>query len=268
MRAYVLDVETTSADPKVGEVIELALLPMQPEPLYGSHTWRWRPEGPMDPRAQAVHGITLEELAGQPRFRESWQYGDLGHWIGAIEVVVGYNVDFDLRMIDAELTRFGAAWDRSRVLVVDAYKLWMAREKRKLADAYRRFVGGDFAGAHGAFADATATARVLDGMVRTFGLHEADSITEYDWAAIADASDPGRALQLGSPHFVWAPDGEVVCNFGKHKGKSLMRLDVGYLQWVLRQDFPPACLEVVQNFLEWEDFYAWAKKKYPPPVTP
>ncbi len=77
-------------------------------------------------------------------------------------VLIGYNVGFDLDMLQAEFQRAGLdLLDVSSKLVIDPYWLWRKMEPRGLQQAHQRFVGAAFEGAHRAQADAQRTRRRL-----------------------------------------------------------------------------------------------------------
>ena len=84
------------------------------------------------------------------------------------EVIVGYNLSFDIDMLQAEYARIGkplldfSTARRSSI----AFRLWQQCEPRSLQHAHQRFVGDEFAAAHTASADVAATGRVLAGMLR------------------------------------------------------------------------------------------------------
>ena len=113
--------------------------------------------------------------------------------------------------------------------MLDAQRIYHEREPRDLAAAVRFYCGREHTDAHGALADAEATASILDAQVGHYAdlprtvaaLHE--SMTDVDVA--------GRFR---------TDDGRVVFAFGKHRGRPLeevARQDPGYLTWFLDQDF-------------------------------
>jgi DNA polymerase-3 subunit epsilon len=263
-RVLVFDVETTGTDKRLDQVIELCV-------QFGvdhdaeHQIWRIRPDVPIHPGAQAVHGISMDDLAGSPRF------GEVADAIRAIfvgaEVLVGYNLAFDIDMLQAEFQRIGQPpLDLADKQIVDPFRLWQQCEPRSLQDAHRRFVGQEFAAAHSAAADVAATGRVLVGMLGHFGL-------EGDWTAIARVCEPERQSWIGpSRHLRWDPDGHAVLSFGKHAGTPLARLargpDAGYLQWVIDKDFPIHVREVCKRATELAeaDFVAWLGSAYGRPA--
>jgi DNA polymerase III subunit epsilon len=245
-RVVIFDVETTGTDKRRDQIIELCVQ-FGVEAGAASKTWRIMPAIEIHPGAQAVHGISLEDLAGCPRF------GDVAEAIRAVfigaEVLVGYNLAFDIDMLQAEYERCGLPLlELSEKQIIDPFRLWQQCEPRSLQDAHRRFVGQEFAAAHSATADVAATGRVLRGMISTFNLAD-------DWSQIARVCEPERSRWIGpSRHLRWDDDGQPVLSFGKHAGTPLARLasgpDATYLRWVMEKDFPPHVREVCQRALE------------------
>jgi DNA polymerase-3 subunit epsilon len=259
-RVLVFDVETTGTDKRNDQVIELCV-------QYGldgsqSKTWRIKPSCPINPGAQAVHGISMDELADCPSFGEVAD--EIVAMFADAEVVIGYNIAFDIDMLQSEFGRLGRyPIDFHGKTIVDAFRLWQQCEPRSLQHAHKRFVGDSFEAAHSASADVAATARVLEGMLRAFGLHD------RDWTAIADVCDPSRSSWVGpSRHLQWDAEGSIVLTFGKHKGAALHVLargnDAGYLQWVADKDFPAHVIEICKKAqeLEGDEFLGWARRRY------
>lgn len=276
----VIDTETTGINKATDQVIELAV-------QYGFETytdkgdaipapmtvWRFKPDVPIHPGAQKVHGISMEMLDKSPPFKA------LAHRIAGLLdealVLIAYNAVFDLDMLTAEFQRAGVQPpDFSKKYIVDPYRLWQRYEPRGLAEAHRRFAGGDFDNAHSAVADIAATGRVALGMIDAFQLHG------KDWGEIADLCDPDRKTWLGgSNHFKWVwtngPDAPptIVMTFGKHKDTPLPVIAAtagGYLKWMQKQDFPPHVKLLCQKAgsMRGDALLAWAAANFPPPAAP
>ena len=266
-RIVVFDCETTGTDRTSDQVIELCV-------QHGldsdspSQVWRLRPQVAIHPGAQAVHGIAIEDLAHCPTF------ADVADEIAAVfasaEVIVGYNLTFDIDMLQAEYARIGRPWlELSDKKIVDAYRLWQQFEPRSLQHAHQKFVGEGFASAHSASADVAATGRVLCGMLKHYGLAGAD------WELVAQKCDPQRATMLAeraswvgpTRHLRWEGD-IIVLGFGKYQNAPLHELAAGpdrsFLRWVVERDFPIHVSELCRKALELpgEQFLAWAKDTY------
>jgi len=263
-RIIVFDCETTGIDFTRDQVIELCVQHGLDETAT-SRTWRIKPNVPIHPAAQAVHGITMADLAACASFAE---YADEISMVFAnADVIVGYNLSFDIDMIQAEYSRIGRPLlDLSNKKIVDAFRLWQQCEPRSLQHAHRRFVGDEFAAAHSASADVAATGRVLVGMLEHFRL------ADQDWGQVAQICDPGRASWVGpSRHLRWEAE-VIVLGFGKHAGAVLHELasgpDRSFLQWVLSKDFPPHVMEICKAALErdCDDLHAWVRQRYGQPA--
>ena len=175
----------------------------------------------------------MEDIADAPAFAEVAD--EILEFMNKAEVIVGYNVRFDIRCVEREFSRIGREIHLDEKLVVDPYRIWQTMEPRKLVDAHLRFVGEEMEGAHRATADVHAAVMVLRGIRREFNLEEAA------WEDLAHLTNPQRNSWIGtSQHFVWENE-EVIFNFGKYSGRELLdvaKLDSGYLNWIQRADFP------------------------------
>ena len=257
MKVVVLDVETTGKERATDQIIELCIR-FGVGPDADARTWRIRPEVPIHPEAISVHGITMEALATCPLFPAV--VSEFLPLIVEADVLVGYNVAFDLDMIQAELARAGMPpLNFTGRQIVDVLRLWHHHEPRTLVAAHAKFCGEALVDAHQAAADVAATARVLSSMLAAFGL------SDKPWPEIAAISDPfaNRTAWIGpSPHIQWDESGAVVFGFGKYKGQQVTNADGGFLRWVLAKDFPPhvkkictVALERRRSFGDWIDTY-------------
>jgi DNA polymerase-3 subunit epsilon len=263
-RIVIFDCETTGTDRLLDQVIELCIQRGLADDAP-SQTWRIKPTAPIHPGAQAVHGITLADLGGCPSFAEV--AGAIAQVFAETDVIVGYNIAFDIDMLQAEYTRIGKPLlDLNGKKIIDAFRLWQQCEPRSLQHAHQRFVGAGFAAAHSASADVAATGRVLSAMLRAFDL------ADHDWEAIACKCDPqfaSRASWVGpSRHLRWEGD-VVVLGFGKHSNAPVHQLAAGpdrsFLRWVVERDFPVHVGEVCRAALDLsgDEFLAWARRRFP-----
>lgn len=108
MRQVVLDTETTGLELADGHrIIEIGCIELMHRRLTG-RTWQryLQPEREVEAGALAVHGITNEFLASQPRFAEV--ASEFLAFIEGAELVI-HNAPFDVGFLDAELARAGVA---------------------------------------------------------------------------------------------------------------------------------------------------------------
>jgi len=102
VRQIVLDTETTGLELSEGHrIIEIGCVELLHRRPSG-RTWHryLRPEREVEAGALAMHGITNEFLAGQPRFAEI--AGEFLEFIAGSELVI-HNAPFDVGFLDAEL---------------------------------------------------------------------------------------------------------------------------------------------------------------------
>ena len=262
-KVVVLDVETTGKERATDQIIEMCIR-FGVEPNADARTWRIKPEVPIHPEAMAVHGITMEALADCALFPAvATEFLPL---IAKADVIVGYNVVFDLDMIQAELARAEMPpLSLAGKQIVDVLRLWHYHEPRTLVAAHAKFCGEALVDAHQATVDVAATARVLSSMLTAFGL------TDKPWDEIAVISDPysNRATWIGpSPHIQWDESGAVVFGFGKYKGQQVANADGGFLRWVLAKDFPPHVKKICRVARERRrTFDEWITTYYPRPAV-
>ena len=191
-----------------------------------------------------------------PEFRRLFEKAD---------VIVGYNVSFDLDMLQAEFQRAKLPpLDLTEKLIIDPYRLWQQMEPRTLQDAHRRFVGSGFDEAHSADADIAATARVLRSMLKEFKL------SGQSWEEVADLCEPERRKWIGTSHHMQWKDGVPVIAFGKHAGTALHELAAGpdssYLGWMMSKDFPEHVKRICEgaNHHRGKQLIAWLSSEFGP----
>lgn len=255
----VLDVEATGKEKSRDQIIEVALQ-LGLDPLAECIGWRIKPTVAIHPEAQAVHGITAEMLAGCPSFEQVAPR--VVQLLAGADVIVGYNVAFDLDMLAAELERAKLPpLDLSSKQVIDVLRLWHHVEPRTLAAAHEKFLGEPLTNAHAAGADVPATARVLTAMLERFGL------ADRAWTELAAIANPfaGRDKWIGSSHHVQWDGGVAILAFGKYRGVPLDQVDSGFLSWALGKDFPAHVKDIFRAALRMkgESLAAWLVATYP-----
>ncbi len=234
-----LDCETTGLDRSTDYIIDICIRDFHTEE---TKLWRVCPPKPIPPEITAIHGITDEMVKDSPSFGVISD--QLKEFIESIDVVIGYNPDFDMDMLKAEFIRAGWNDVKYPKIVVCAKRLWnthMPPLKRNLQAAYMEFVDAKgFSGAHTAIADVCATIEVFKRQREIFNL------TNTPWAEL----DPERLKWVGSSdHFIWRCSyrDNIIVNFGKSKGLSLMECDRGYFSWIMKNEFPPHVKKLVDK---------------------
>jgi DNA polymerase-3 subunit epsilon len=104
MRQIILDTETTGLEPAQGHrIIEIGCVELLDRRPSGRTFQRYlNPEREVDRGALAVHGLTAEFLAGQPRFAQVAE--EFVDFVAGAELVI-HNAPFDVGFIDHEFGR-------------------------------------------------------------------------------------------------------------------------------------------------------------------
>jgi DNA polymerase III subunit epsilon len=113
MREVVLDTETTGLDPASGHrVLEIGAVELVNQaPTGRTFHVLINPERDVPDEAARVHGHTAESLRGKPVFAGIVE--EFLAFIGEAQIVI-HNAEFDVRFLNAELTRLG-----QELIVVD-----------------------------------------------------------------------------------------------------------------------------------------------------
>jgi len=102
-RPLYLDTETTGLD-KNAEIVEIAIVEYDGSLLFQSLV---RPSRPIPPEVVAVHGIRDEEVKTAPPWPVVWN--SLRPLVRG-RLIAAYNAEFDRRMMEQSLTRYGLRW--------------------------------------------------------------------------------------------------------------------------------------------------------------
>ncbi len=108
-----LDLETTGLLTPEHRLVEIAIVLYDYDSCskLGSFVRRFNPGRPMDPKAQAVHGISFDEVSHLPRIEDDHQaIGIIQGALSKADVVVAHNGEgFDKPFLAMELARIGVA---------------------------------------------------------------------------------------------------------------------------------------------------------------
>ena len=202
MREIVLDTETTGLDPASGHrIVEVACLELINHLPSGRTFQRYvNPDRDMPDDAFAVHGLTAAFLADKPRFGDI--VADLLAFIDGAPLVI-HNAEFDMRFLNAELTRL-QQMNRPGGQAVDT--LALARRKypgspNSLDALCKRFsIDNSARSLHGALLDAELLAEVylelIGGRQAGFDLVQAEARAA---AAAAASQGPIRPARPHAP---------------------------------------------------------------------
>ena len=245
------DIESTGLNIPTDSIIELSFVKVFPSGEDKIKTWRIKPwdyeaqsQRHIAPDASAVNGITDDMLVDCPRFFEV--VDEVVEWLQDSDLA-GYNsAKFDLPMLAEELERVKTYCgkkidiDLHAPLMVDVLNIYHAMEPRNLKAAYRFYCGGkDFENAHSAEADTVATYEVLKGQLDMYEDKEGNEKRLKNDVKSMSAY-VGRKYVDFSGHLIYNDAGEVIVNFGKHKGKTareVFNTDRSYFSWIYNGTF-------------------------------
>jgi DNA polymerase-3 subunit epsilon len=228
----VFDLETTGTNVGKDRIVEICILKINPDASRESKTWLVNPGIAIPAETTAVHGISDEDVANAPSFKEI--AAKIMEMIAGTDLA-GFNSNrFDVPLLAEELLRAGVDFDLSKFRLVDAQTIYHKKEPRNLSAAFQFYCGKELINAHSAEADVLATFEVLDAQV---GKYE-DLPKEI--AGLSEFSYHNRFADLaGMIHF--NENEEEIFAFGKYKGqivKEIFQKDLGYYGWIQSADFP------------------------------
>ena len=229
----------------------------------------------MDPGAEAIHGISAADVADCPTF------ADVRIEVAAMLAgadIGGFALAGDLQILERQLQEVGYRWQVEKLRIVDALRIWQARERRTLSDAYRHFAGGDPEElpqglvAHDARADVAMAVAVLEaqaapapcpdcrgsgiddrqhivdkqldptcGPCNGTGTADQPSAADLHAEALPDQIDPGGKFRRRA-------DGTIIYGFGAHRLLPVAE-HLDYLNWMIDRDFAPSTARIARQLL-------------------
>lgn len=228
------DIEATGLNVTHDRIVELAIIKIHPDGSETTFLKRVNPEIEISKEAIGVHGITNEEVKKEPTFKEIIK--EVEDFISDADFA-GFNSNkFDLPLLAEEMLRAGSTMDLSAKKHIDVQNIFHKMEQRTLIAAYKFYCQKDLEDAHSALADAQATWEVLDAQIAKYDMLQSDVDFLDEFSRFADTKRLDFAGRLA-----FNDEGEVIYNFGKHKGESIrevMESEPGYYGWMLNADFP------------------------------
>jgi len=234
------DLEATGTNRENDRIVEIAICTILP--LGGRQTVSYliNPEMPIPAESTAIHGISDTDVADKPTFNE------LAPALFDILKdcdVAGFNSNnFDVPMLFNHFLRAGLYWDYSQFKMVDAGNLYKIKEPRTLSAAYQFYCGEELENAHSAKADIWATVDVFEAQLEMYN-DLPDNVDE-----LALLTNHGKKILDLSGKFGYNEKGEVIFNFGQHKGK-LASENLDYVSWMYSRDFPQDTMKVCAELL-------------------
>ena len=211
--------------------MEGTLVKVMPDGTTETKTRRINPTIPISKEAQAIHGISQDDVKDCPTFKEIAK--SFANWLSGCDIA-GYNsTKFDIPLLSEEFLRAGVDFDFRKRHLVDVQVIFHKMEQRTLSAAYKFYCNKNLEDAHTAEADTRATYEVLKAQLDRY------PELQNDIAFLADYSSFTKNVDFAG-RMVYDDNGDEVFNFGKYKGMKVadvLKQDPGYYGWILNSDF-------------------------------
>lgn len=239
------DIESTGLNIASDAIIELSFVKILPGSEERIKTWRVRPwdyvnncQRPINPSAQAVHGISDEELVSCPRFSDI--VDEVAEWLEGSDLAGFNSAKFDLPMLAEEIERVRRYMHKDIPVnlhekrMVDVQNIYHVMEPRNLKAAYRFYCGQELENAHAAEADTMATYEVLKSQLDRYPETLRNNVD-----FLANFSERQKIVDYAG-RLTLNDRKEPVINFGKHKGKTAREVylsEPSYFSWIDNGEF-------------------------------
>ena len=226
------DLETTGINVSSDRIVEMSLLKISPNGKKQWMTTRINPEMPIPPKTTEIHGISDEDVAGAPTFREVAK--NLALFLEGCDLA-GYNsIKFDIPLLAEEFLRTDTDFNFRKRKYVDVQIIFHKKEQRTLTAAYKFYCNKQLKDAHSSKADTSATFEVLKAQLDRYEDLDNDIEKLADFSSYNDYVDFAGRIILDE-------NGVEIFNFGKHKGKPVEKVleeEPSYYSWMMNGDFP------------------------------
>lgn len=235
------DLESTGLNIATDRIVEISIVKVSPGSAGAPNdveikTRRINPGIPIPPEAQAVHGISDDDVRDCPRFSQIAR--SLAQFMEGCDIA-GFNSNkYDIPLLAEEFLRAGVGYDFRKRNLVDVQNIFHKKEQRTLKAAYKFYCGRNLDNAHSAEADTMATYQVLEAQLDRYAADEEDPL-QNDVEFLSKYSANSRFVDYAG-RIVLNENDEPVFNFGKHKGrpvKEVLTREPSYYNWMMEGDF-------------------------------
>ena len=227
-----IDIEATGTNVSTDRIVEMAIVKHLPD---GNRTVKRKIINPQMPIPQVcidIHGITDEMVKDAPVFKAAAH--EIKQFLDGCDLACYNAYRLDIPLMMEEFLRAEVDFEMKGRKVVDVQKIFYQMEQRTLTAAYRFYCNKELQGAHGAEADAAATAEILNAQLERYP--ELGKSIDSIFKAIGEENIIDYARR-----FVFNEKGEECFNFGKHKGRTVadvLKSEPQYYDWMMRGEFP------------------------------
>jgi DNA polymerase-3 subunit epsilon len=235
------DIESTGLSVTKDKIVQISLLKILPDKKEQSLTFTLNPEIPIPAEVVAIHGITDEQVKNKPKFVEVAQ--EIFDFVNECDLA-GFNLlKFDVPMLLEEFIRVNLELDIEKIHIIDVQAIYHKMEQRTLSAAYKFYCNQELTNAHDAEADTIATFEVFKAQLNKY-----DNL-QKDIPGIVNFLGANNRVDLEG-RVVKNDKGEVVFNFGKHKGRKVSQVfesEPSYYNWMMDGDFSGYTKKVIQR---------------------
>ncbi len=238
------DLETTGVNIATDKIVEISILKVFPNGNKESKTWLVNPEMEIPKESSEIHGITNEQVATEPTFKELAK--KVNEMVAGCDLA-GFNSNrFDIPLLAEELMRAGIDFDMKNRKAIDVQVIFHKKEQRTLGAGYQFYCGKELEGAHGAEADTNATYEIL--------LAQLDKYPDLENSvdALSEFSTHGERADFAG-FILMNDEKQEIFSFGKYKGRTVEEVFIenpGYNNWIQNADFPLYTKKVLQEIKE------------------
>jgi DNA polymerase III subunit epsilon len=237
-----IDLEATGTNPQHDRITEIAIVPCEASVSFPPWKSLINPERDIPADVQELTGITNEMVRQAHPFR--FIAKRVADFLTG-KTLVGFSCHrFDIPLLAEEFERAQVPFDWNSVTIIDVGELYKILQPRTLSDAVRHYLDRKHIGAHGAEADAIATAEVLHAMQ---AIHQ--DLQGKEPAVVASISRHGSRMADPFGKLAYNVQGQLVFNTFRNKGVPVAD-DIGYAQWMLRADFPLSTTRLLKAELD------------------
>ena len=239
------DLETTGLDISTTRIVEIAILKVFTNGTRDLFVKRINPGIPIPADSSEIHGIYDDDVKDAPLFSSIAK--EILHFFDDCDLA-GFNSNkFDIPVLVEEFLRSNIEFDFENRRFIDVQTIYHKMEQRNLAAAYKYYCDKVLENAHSAEADILATFEILDAQILRY------ENLEGNVASLSEFSKGKNQSVDFANRIVLNEQGDVVFNFGKHKGKAVeavFKVEPGYYSWMMQGEFPLYTKKVITRIYE------------------
>ncbi len=238
------DLETTGINVAEDRIIELSFVKLTLKGDRVVKTQRLNPERSIPKESTQFHGITDEDVRDAPTFKQVAR--ELVQFLEGCDLSGFAVIKFDVPMLVEEFLRADVEFEIKNRKIIDSQKIFHLMEKRNLSSALQFYCNKELVDAHSAEADTIASLEVLESQIERYNGQEVVDlknnklgVVENDMSVLHDLTNSNLVDLAG--RMILNDQKEEVFNFGKHKGKAVLKVfkeEPMYYDWMMKGNFP------------------------------